>query len=765
MTSEVTELTPAAPELGTDISQRIARLLQLRQEQLPRIHGEIARWRGVDEELGNLSLALEALRRHPTVSQDDAAGLTIPHLQEIRTDIAEVIELYRGVEGRFSRETVNIGVSGSARVGKSTLLQSISGLTDEQIPTGRDLPVTAVRSRIYHSPRTRSATVRLHSAETFLTEVIRPYHQALNLNGTPSSLEEFRNWIYPDESQSSDVRPGDLALLVRLREMQQSLPTYQEDLRGGEMSVRLEDLRPYVAYPTSQDRSSGGRLEHRYLAVRDVRIDCTFPKTDVGQLGIIDLPGLGEVAAEAERQHVAGLRQDVDVVLLVKRAAESMAFWGASDAAAINLLDEARGFIRNRGDFVSIVINARPEDTDLADTLRADILRQVNDGQSGRYFATMNADVAEPESVRQNVLLPLLATLAERLPVMDEEYLAGARESASDITSGIHLALREVSGTLSGLRAPAGPIEDLEDSAKELREDLAEELGALVEKLKAQATAEEDDPGYVDAIDAAYGDVRIWIDGGFGLGENEWCRRALRSFRVHRNIALFGGDELNRIRVEISTKFAKLDDFFSARVEAARGQVGAILQENLGNLLTGTADGSAADGTRLLEQTAVLLADASEPCQKMEEAVLLLLGLRLEYRAQLHPRVRSQLDVLNIQLEDPRTHEQVVKAMDPSPEGAVDLFTWVTQQAKIAAAETMKALLAEKATPLMVIYAAVEQFEDALIRSGDAEREFRRFSRSYRDELWPGKYAGLTEEHARYASVARLIKSVDERLS
>ncbi len=83
------------------------------------------------------------------------------------------------MEARFSRDTVNVGVSGSARMGKSTLLQSVSGLDDRHIPTGKDLPVTAVRSRIHHSPAARRAVLKLHSRESFLTEIVQPYHQNL----------------------------------------------------------------------------------------------------------------------------------------------------------------------------------------------------------------------------------------------------------------------------------------------------------------------------------------------------------------------------------------------------------------------------------------------------------------------------------------------------------------------------------------------------------------------------------------------------------
>jgi len=171
--------------MTSDLSERVAQLLRTRREQLLQVKAENAWWLGIDRNLTEIPAALDELRRHPSVSPDDALDLVVSHLQEIRADISGVIETYNAVEARFSRETVNIGVSGSARVGKSTLLQSISGLTDEQIPTGRDIPVTAVRSRIYRSPRLRVALLRLHSPETFLNEAIRPYHAALSRVARP----------------------------------------------------------------------------------------------------------------------------------------------------------------------------------------------------------------------------------------------------------------------------------------------------------------------------------------------------------------------------------------------------------------------------------------------------------------------------------------------------------------------------------------------------------------------------------------------------
>lgn len=725
----------------------------------------MARWRQVDTDLTTLASALTELRKHPSVSPDDAAELTVGHLLEIRANIADVVDLYCAVQARFARETVNIGVSGSARVGKSTLLQAVSGLSDQQIPTGRDIPVTAVRSRIYHSPREKTAVLRLHSPESFIDEVIRPYHNVLMLNGVPASLDEFRSWNYA-EANGAEVKAGDVALLVRLREMQQSLPSYEADLTGGEKVVKLEELRPYVAYPTSADRAAAGRVEHRYLAVKDVRIDCPFPYTDVDQLGIIDLPGLGEIAADAERQHVTGLRHDVDVVLLVKRAAEGMAYWSESDAQAVNLLDEARGFIRNRGDFVFIVVNTKPGDEDLQTALRADIQRQVNDNQPDKHFSILQADAADAESVRDQVLSPLLRTLTDRLPGMDEQCFSGAEERAAETTSVIRRALNDVSAALHRLRAgSAGAIEDLERRAKTLRGDVTVELSELVTSLAVQANSDEDDPDYVEAIDKAYRQVKDWIEGGFGLGREEWERLAYRSFLEDNNTVRYGGSELNRIRVEVSIGFSSLNDFFTHQIEESRRQVARILRTHFGALLDDVDIDAAEGGTAALTKAAGLLAEASEPCPTLEGAIRHMLSLRLEYRTQLQPKMRSRLNGLNIQFKDPITKKNVAVVEEPTRDGARDLYTYAYEQSRQAAWDTRQALLAEDITPLLVIYSSTEQFADTFIRAGDSETEFRRFARSYRDELWPGEFAGVTEGHARYAKVTRIISTISGELA
>ncbi len=215
-------------------------------------------------------------------------------------------------------------------------------------------------------------------------------------------------------------------MLNRLRAMQASFPTYEHDLTGGERVVPLEELRPWVAYPTNAEEQQPGPVARRYLAVRDVRIDCPFPHAQVRHLGIVDLPGLGEFAARADEHHVGGLQNEVDVVLLVKRPVEGMAYWGDADARALDLIDSARGFV-DRRDFVFLVLNTGDTAEALVTALRDHIRGQVNSGVPDQFFQVLECDAADPGDVFARVLSPVLAHLAARMPAMDADAVAGTR--------------------------------------------------------------------------------------------------------------------------------------------------------------------------------------------------------------------------------------------------------------------------------------------------------------------------------------------------
>lgn len=736
----------------SEIASRIAAVVRARRNRLPEIAAEMATWRNADEAVVALDRAVTELRQYPATPAEVADQFGLLRVKDVRPAISTTIEHLQRMEGRFGRATVNIGVSGSARVGKSTLLQAISGLADDQIPTGSGIPVTAVRSRIYHTPGRRRAVLETHDFDSFRSAYLQPRHEELGLPPAPATMAEYREWRYPDAGEF-EIEDAHASLLEDLRDMQASLPSYEALLERAGRPVELlgddfDRLREYVAYPKVEEKRAPD-VARKHLAVRDARIECAFPHDDVGELGICDMPGFGDVTVDADKHHVAGLQHEVDVVVLVKRALEGEAYWKTSDVATVRVLDEARGFVSRRRDFVIIALNIGATSDALAESLRDDVLRRVNERKDGLHHRVLEVDAKDRADVSARLLGPVLGHLADRLPVMDGEVLAGTRRRAGVVREDLVGLATEVRAMLKQVRGlTVGAAEDVYGRAREMHKSLAVALHSLLAELRERSVRQ--DPDYAAAVDTVYDDVLSWVRDGLGSGEAEWCEEAARSMIRDGGAGLFATTELSRIRVEISRRFAQLDLFFHARVEEVWRQVA----DGLAGELHGVLGGSVAQDA--LERLMKLAADAAEPCEVMEASLGELLGLRLDYRTQVHPRVRPELDSLNLQVRDPVTGgESFQFAVAPTKDGAEELLQIICELAEQSAFRIRVALLKESVLPGQVLFAAVEHFTDVLIRSGAAEREIRQFARSYRDELWPGVFQGLDGADARVARVAR----------
>lgn len=738
------------------IREAIANVIARRREQLPQMEAKLEAWRILDRRLGELDAALDDMLLHPSTPVELRAAVTDFRHRDLRQRVAESISKLLVVRGRMSRSTVNIGVSGQARVGKSTLLQSIAGLGEEQIPTGEGIPVTAVRSRIFHSTTHARATVALHTYATFRHNVLTPYHRELGLPEPPETLDAYRRSTGAiAEEQLAKLAPSQRTLAKRLRDMFRALPSYEALLVGGEREIPLAELRSYVAYP-SKEQEDEAIVPRPYLAVRDVRIECAFPRVDVDGLALIDLPGLGELAAGAEEHHVHGLRHEVDVVMLIKRPVEGMAYWSEADGKAVDLLDRARGAIKRRWDFVFLVSNQGGAKTSLIDAMLGSIRRDVNEGEDGRHYQVLGCDAKDARSVYEDLLLPVLEHLANRLAVMDAEVLIDALEQTRTARDQIKLGVNDL---LASVREHAPEMqaasEELWGRVSRIHKDLAVDLGDLVSELLKDARVSTEDTRFITAVTSAYDRAKLCVEDGFGAGRDAWLDEVLRTMRRDKNSTPVAARELNRARVFISEQFCEIDRYFDDRVNELWNRVAQILIKHLGSLFAG------ASGVSALRLLAKLLDEASEPCPTLSTAVNNLLKLEIRYRSHLHPRVRRCLDTLNLEVKDPETGElRTQVTVETSHQGAEMLQKRISQLVQQASWQSRKALLEDANTVALVLHASVEQFEDSFIRSGDSEREFLRLGRSYRDEIWPGVFSGLDAKNARIARVRRECKGV-----
>lgn len=85
----------------------------------------------------------------------------------------------------------------------------------------------------------------------------------------------------------------------------------------------MEKIREYVA----QDDVKGKQVYYNYLAVKKVEIESQFPHSDIGQIAVVDLPGLGDTGVGDVERMIKVLSEDVDFALFMRKPNPGGDYW------------------------------------------------------------------------------------------------------------------------------------------------------------------------------------------------------------------------------------------------------------------------------------------------------------------------------------------------------------------------------------------------------------------------------------------------------
>jgi hypothetical protein len=720
--------------MGT-IAARLDDILATRKARAKELGRSEAEWIGLRETLLDLTAALDELSRHPK-GPEGAAELAsrIGDLQgEIHRDVGG--RLGR-VARRFSRGTLNIGVGGRARVGKSTLLQNLSGLDEDQIPTGEADAVTAVRSRIFHSTTRQHAEIEFHTWESFREALVAPYFQQLGLGSPPNTLEGFKRYKMPDAPGSTEYEDAELrrAKWDRLRQMQWSLPSYADLLTGGRRTFDLEGLRKYVAYPTEEEakreQDEGVPADRCYLAVKDAAIYCRFPEADVFKVGIIDLPGTGEIVAANENRHLAELEDEVDFVLQVSRPAR-YSIWEIQDAKTLELIKQSRcGAVPE--DFCWLLVN-----TGGATEKQLSAYEVQLKGKTSGY-RTQRFDAIDRQSVRDDVLSPALAHLAERLPSMDEAAMAYALRGTETTAERVRSALAEVGSVLDSLGTLQKPGARIFRLATELHRRLGARFYKLEQDLADRART-GDTSEFEAAVQGCADECETFLEGGLGLGRERWISEITDELQTSKSTGGIATRQLDWVRINFSRRFSGLDSLLDARIDELHRRVAQILTERLH--LQGD------DAVTQLQHFRELAQESGT--RHFEAAVDELLDLRISYRSHFHPQVRRAMVLLEPEEPDERDSNRKTRISPVSfdEDGAEELLDQLENLGSMVVGECTRELYERAHLADQVIYAAAEQFADGLLRAGSSDEQFHNFAVEHRDRIWPDEFESLNVEH------------------
>jgi hypothetical protein len=401
-------------DVGMTRSQQITDIIEKRQPLVRKIEN-------AELQLQKLGLELQALaqKRDELTLRGELNDFEIQEelkkidFAAIQRDIVNELKALDKLKQRFSRKTLNIGVVGLARQGKSRLLQSLTGLSTIEIPDGELLQCTGVRSTIYHSEDTETyAEVVFHTEQSFLDEIIAPYYKQLGLGAKPAALQAFA--VNPPRPLSQEnARLAKLkAKYEHLCKYHQHLDKYRSLLSSDSVRIQADQIREFVA----QDTPDGRGAYYNYLAVKEVKIFCSFPNKEVGRLALVDMPGLGDTGIGDEERVIRALGQDIDFVLFVRRPK-----MGGDDLFEVDtdVYDTANKALEELpvADWSFMVLNQ-----DLNNSALCDMFAERMSRKHINVKQTIIANCADSIEANNNILSPVLDYLVNRIDTLDERY-------------------------------------------------------------------------------------------------------------------------------------------------------------------------------------------------------------------------------------------------------------------------------------------------------------------------------------------------------
>jgi hypothetical protein len=702
----------------SDRADQIAEIIARRQPLAQKLNN-------VNQNLAALNVALDAMEQcrdmlvNQILDEDTNRRLLNIDLTGLKHSLGDAIQIVSRYQTRFSRNTLNIGVVGLARQGKSQLLRSLTGLPDEAIPAGRFGHCTGTRSTICHNPAdSPHGEVTLYTEKEFVQEVLSPYFgEALGLWPQPFTLNDFHTNPLPElPAEKKDSLSARLKY-EHLRQYKENLSDYRSLLsQASPKYVSIPQLREYVA----QDDAAGQRIYRNYLAVREARIICTFPHNNLGQIALVDMPGMGDTGLGSEKQLLYALGHSVDAILFVKKPSGLGAVWSKQE---VDLYDLARSAMPElpleRWAFLVMnhVRSSSPNEANLENCQR--LLTEKSEHL--RFADSIIADCADAEEANNVVLQKVLDYLTQNVERLDRLYLHSCSEYLKTFHDRVNMEMLRARDVLGKATDPVqGEFNLFFHLFQETEKKLAGGLEAHLRELRDHRI-EPNQAVYESIVEAK---EKSRLDTGIpSLEEIEETRNLLGSYQSACHY------HLHFVRTHLTQHFESLDQSLTGSLDFVKSRIADILRgEQRGRLL----HLSSKTGVEFLKDMTTLVQDYPKV---LYPAFALFAEFRLSYQGYLYYRLRRHLDCLT-----PDGGEAQIGST-PSAQEVRDIL--IAMQ-KIAI-EALKEEFHEWPIEInQAAFAIAEEFIDRILRSREARNEWQSFYMENRAQIWPEKFEQLT---------------------
>jgi hypothetical protein len=781
------EMNHDSMAMNEDSTSLISYILEQRRPYLQWLQGAKTYLDGLSAELSGLLQFKREVEADPFFG----VSLTEMNFEELAGRLKERRALLDVLGRRFDRKTLNIAVVGLANQGKSFLLRTLTGLPQSVIPDRNNEhdqlePLTGARSTIYHRNGSKvSGKVIFHSEESIL-EILNKYRETIKgsiLNAPPvfdnefSSIDTFAQTHLPAESKNSGS-PAKYNVLLKELYKYQELISHSRKYIGHEPLDDLseEDLSGFI---TQANGKKAGDKKYLYLAVKEVQIACSFPHDDVGEVSLIDLPGLGEATLGGPERLMTALKWDADIALFVWRPTVGTLVESNEFIELYDTCFRALEKILPLQEWSFLALNHHREINNYE--ICEGVLDKIANKQvSYSFFAESICDCSSREEVKEKILNPVLHHLAKHIGVLDRKLARTSFEDIQAISKDTAMMLQKLRESFGGTSENWDEVE----FGKLFREKW-EELQRGFNNLTA---------ALMDRADSADESFQHKVENTLTeCGKKDWLptvdelQKEVEARRFDKVLI----DQMLWARAHLSAKLSNLDMALDQPLEAVKAEVAKVLIA-AGGFSNITQDSE-------LVSLSEAIATSASPLRAAFES---LLAFRLSGRGLIGRKVRAALQTLEPRrnwneeaLIDKFAAPGKEQAPELQPQKKVNGFTpandhhrQTTAQAELAQkdagakAEAVgarqirdmldkittktlgdieKTLSQDYSVPNQTAYAIVADFVDSIVYARNIEDQWRDIYRHLRAKVWPDNYKLqiLRQRHA--ADLLALVEKAD----
>ncbi len=493
---------------------------------LPNIEKRLQYLEKIEKQIDNLDSLMSLIQSQCDVKQgpyynmlvnDAGMEMRLHHVStsEVKKLLAETKKELERLKQRFSRKSISLQVFGMAGSGKSTFIQSVTGLSNDVVLASEGGHCTGVSSFIYNADHFETR-VYLYTR----TELLGVFNKSLSIleekyapTQEPKLLQDFAaiktfemanvglpNTMEGRMSVLKYVQNYDLIsnLLSGKDADGQPLQGLQQDEKGRYYVVisNPEEVQKWVAQHNGHHSSAPEYVAYlNYLAVDHVDIYKKFNYEDVGDIVLMDNVGLGDAASDVstEEHMYQAIADNSDAVILLYQPKPNSGWRGEEETInsrlnSIRYIDVYHGEERMDVNELYFLLNER--NTTGFDNSQdcPEVVKTYQALPYERKETILIANAANKESVRVQAIEPILRQLTDHLESIDARKIS----HANDLGQKLYASFQELSKNVA--KVVSGSMKQGSNELKKFRELYQTDLDYSNElkKLDNQYAEEKD---------------------------------------------------------------------------------------------------------------------------------------------------------------------------------------------------------------------------------------------------------------------------------